>query len=761
MKSKVNENNIRIKNKESNNNLRRNLSRENSIFETTYEKVLSIINKVKDFIKNTSKTSQKLIDDLEWVIKVIANKSLYSYEVNKANINKKNADYNKFINFVTKYNEEILEMNKKHILVSSLLNIGKKGEILMKPSLCLKKILPKELQSLDYQKEKEKKAKKRKSINLIGNIILNLYYRGLEKQKKEEEEKSKLENIDKIEKEKEEKEKEEKSKVENKEKSLIEKKIGKNEDIIDINKKMQTYIKKEIKPKTQDRQENYRYSLPFNTPQIKKLKKMNTSIVNKVPITDNEKKKTLDTRNRMKGRHNESNIYNTQKKEKFNNSQIPINTKITLTNIKRAMKNYYHAHNILIDKKSHYFDRSSGFSKNMKKNNNSQQSLKKEKNSEIKKTLNFKLDNKVANNKMEKKQEKPIQSLIDKYFNEIKGITDKDFNIFAFKKIVGYRNVLPIMGHIILKTLGLYESNIISLKRFDSFLYAVSDGYKETTLYHNSLHGADITQSLCIFFINSNAEEISEMTVLDLLGMIISALGHDLGHPGYNNGFHINARTDLALTYNDMSCLENYHTSFLFRILSKEENNIFEKLNTQNYKHIRKRMISQILATDMANHGEVVSLIRAKIKASEDEGEERFNLLSGNEKSKFDEQQILLNYLIHAADLGHNCKRFDISLEWVSLLMEEFWQQGDIEKSKGIPISFLCDREKIDVPNSQVGFLKGFVLTTFDCLAAMFPYLSYVLDNANDNVKAWQSLADQHRARGWTPKKDEKKEKKK
>jgi len=122
---------------------------------------------------------------------------------------------------------------------------------------------------------------------------------------------------------------------------------------------------------------------------------------------------------------------------------------------------------------------------------------------------------------MEKKQEKPIQSLIDKYFNEIKGITDKDFNIFAFKKIVGYRNVLPIMGHIILKTLGLYESNIISLKRLDSFLYAVSDGYKETTLYHNSLHGADITQSLCIFFINSNAEEISEMTVLDLLGMII------------------------------------------------------------------------------------------------------------------------------------------------------------------------------------------------------------------------------------------------
>ena len=48
--------------------------------------------------------------------------------------------------------------------------------------------------------------------------------------------------------------------------------------------------------------------------------------------------------------------------------------------------------------------------------------------------------------------------------------------------------------------------------------------------------------------------------------MIISAMGHDLGHPGLNNNYHINASSDLALTYNDISCLENYHCSFLFKI---------------------------------------------------------------------------------------------------------------------------------------------------------------------------------------------------
>ena len=367
---------------------------------------------------------------------------------------------------------------------------------------------------------------------------------------------------------------------------------------------------------------------------------------------------------------------------------------------------------------------------------------------------NIETNNNLENKEKDKKEERlPINSLIEKYFNDIKSIIDKDFNIFNFKKLVGYKNVLPIMCQVIMKTLGLFDSKIISIKKLDSFLYSVSDNYKETTLYHNSLHGADVTQSICLFFINSNAEEIIETTVLDLLGMIISAMGHDLGHPGYNNNYHVNAYTDLALTYNDISCLENYHTSYLFRILKKDENNILEKLNKQNFKNIRKRMISQILATDMANHSEVVSLIRAKIKASEEEGQNRFNLLSGNGKTKFDEQQMLLNYLIHAADLGHNCKKFDISLQWVKLLSEEFWLQGDTEKSKGIPVSFLCDRDKIDIPTSQVGFIRGFIITTFDCLVTMFPTLKYTMDNAKDNVKEWQKLLEKHRLRGWTPEK--------
>ena len=789
MTSKLNEKDYKNQ-KEQLNSSFEDLSDDTSIFETTYEKVLSIINKVKAFIKKTSKSPQKLIDDLEWVIKVITNKSLYSYEVKKERLSSKNLRFSEFINFVTKYNEEVLEMNKRHILVSSLFNIGKKAEILLKPSLILKKILPEELKSMNYQEEKQKNQKKRNSINLIGNIILNMYHRASEKQKKENNgtemkvndkkdnnesgEKTKEEN--KEEKKENEGKENEENKKEDKTKLTVRDKIER----IEKSERTRNYSSKNIIINITKKENRSKYKrTKTHKFSSKKIQTSDSNIGFSIDYKNNFRNKIGSTKNL------------THKKDQSNVTKLTKGNGLTLSNFKNAIVKSYFTKNILSENMSknetNYLikDLTNDFNnldiskKHLipKEDNNfkatkpiTSAKIKQMKtlyeNKDVKKKIEkIELkEKKEKNEKKEKKEELSLKNLIEKYFEEIKRITDKDFNIFDFKKKVGYKNVLPIIGNIILKTLGLYDSKIISLKKIESFLYAVGNSYKESTLYHNSLHGADVAQSLCIYFINSKAEEICETTVLDLLGMVVSALGHDLGHPGYNNNFHINSSSDLAITYNDASCLENFHTSFLFKILRRDENNILERFNTQNYKSIRKRMISQILATDMARHAEVVSLIRAKIKACEDRHQKNFTLLSGNEKIKFEEQQIFLNYMIHAADLGHNTKKFEISLQWVELLSEEFWQQGDMEKSKGIPVSFLCDRDKIDIPNSQVGFLRGFIINTFDCLAAMFPPLKYVMDNAHNNINEWKKLADQHRKRGWTPKKeltDEKKDEKK
>ena len=343
-----------------------------------------------------------------------------------------------------------------------------------------------------------------------------------------------------------------------------------------------------------------------------------------------------------------------------------------------------------------------------------------------------------------------IDHLLKIHNYDVKQITEKKFNIFELKKIVGQNNVLPLMGRIILETFGLKNDKIIKVSKLEPFLNAVSSQYLPTTLYHNNLHGADVCQSVCLYFLNSNAEKLIQTTVLDLLGIFIASLGHDLAHPGLNNNFHINAGTELAITYNDNSCLENFHCSRLFSILKKDKYNIFEILSVSDYKDIRKRMISEILATDMFYHQKIVSLAEAKIPQINND---KFEFISEDIESKKSEQQVFLDFLIHLADLGHNAKAFDVSLKWVELLSEELWLQGDKEKSLGISVSFLCDREKTEVPKGQINFIRGFIIPTFSVLVTMFPGLNYTLENSNNNIKRWQQLADEKRLRGWTPKK--------
>jgi hypothetical protein len=84
--------------------------------------------------------------------------------------------------------------------------------------------------------------------------------------------------------------------------------------------------------------------------------------------------------------------------------------------------------------------------------------------------------------------------------------------------------------------------------------------------YHNFRHAFDVTQT-CYLFLKHGILANAPLTPLDVFSMMVSALCHDLQHPGMNNTFQCNARTKLALTYNDISVLENFHASVAFQLL--------------------------------------------------------------------------------------------------------------------------------------------------------------------------------------------------
>lgn len=82
----------------------------------------------------------------------------------------------------------------------------------------------------------------------------------------------------------------------------------------------------------------------------------------------------------------------------------------------------------------------------------------------------------------------------------------------------------------------------------------------------------------------------------DGLTLLISAIGHDVGHPGVNNMFLVKLNAPLAQLYNDQSVLEAFHCAAYSQILRRHWPSAFED------KMLRKLLISSILATDMGVH---------------------------------------------------------------------------------------------------------------------------------------------------------------
>lgn len=182
--------------------------------------------------------------------------------------------------------------------------------------------------------------------------------------------------------------------------------------------------------------------------------------------------------------------------------------------------------------------------------------------------------------------------------------------------------------------------------------------------------------------------------------------------------------------------LENYHVAEAFKVLLKKECNILKNIRKEEFTLIRQRIIEAVLSTDMANHARHLSMLKNRLE-SEDikEGKNIDHLLSDNPSKNFEIQQVIINMIVHCADISNPCKPKKVYFKWIDLVFEEFFDQGDREKVVGLPVSMLCDREKIDINKSQIGFINFVVKPSFECLGNLLPEIIEYRINMNDNLK--------------------------
>ena len=207
---------------------------------------------------------------------------------------------------------------------------------------------------------------------------------------------------------------------------------------------------------------------------------------------------------------------------------------------------------------------------------------------------------------------------------------------------------------------GLFSRFSISMTTFVNFVNEIKKGYSKDSPYHSHYHAFDVMHVCYLLITKCKADEL--LDGFNILSLLVGALGHDLGHDGFNNSFHSATQSKLAIMYNDNSILENYSAAYLFRILRKENCNIFSRLNNEDMTKMRSRLIDLILDTDAKNHFMLMNRFK--------HGMEMKQLSHG----------LLSSMLLHVSDVSNPTRPGLIARRWAFSIQEEFFRQGDKEK---------------------------------------------------------------------------------
>lgn len=232
------------------------------------------------------------------------------------------------------------------------------------------------------------------------------------------------------------------------------------------------------------------------------------------------------------------------------------------------------------------------------------------------------------------------------------------------------------------------------------FLDRVEQGYKVENYYHNSLHAADVVNSV-YFLLYSGIHRGGNFLELEVFALVTAALAHDVGHPGFNNSFLVQSQDSLAKVYNDHSVLENMHSATLFSILKTKQSDITQALNPEDYLVFRKLAISLILATDLQRHFDKQAEFKAALEA-------------GPSLEDVEFRQMTLEICLKCADIGHGAKELRLHKQWSCLITKEFFRQGEMERKLGLTISPICNKELVVLSKSQIGFIEVFVKPLFE-----------------------------------------------
>jgi len=281
-----------------------------------------------------------------------------------------------------------------------------------------------------------------------------------------------------------------------------------------------------------------------------------------------------------------------------------------------------------------------------------------------------------------------------------------------------------------------------------AFLETAEAGYVKSVPYHNWFHAIDVTHGVYRLLRVCAGE--AYLNNCERYALLVSAICHDVGHPGLNNTFLIETAHEIALRYNDKSPLENMHCARLFEYVGMPKCNVFASLTKPQFQDVRKICIESILHTDNAQHFAMIKEVQMMYEVNSevlDASREFFN----EDPAEFptmeavdcfrqpESRKLLVKLVLHLADISNSMKPFRICRIWAWQVLEEFFLQGDAERRLGVPVQALNDREKVNRQFSQVGFIEFLVSPLVFAVVKVLPPTDSHAEQMIQNLKTWHT----------------------
>lgn len=302
----------------------------------------------------------------------------------------------------------------------------------------------------------------------------------------------------------------------------------------------------------------------------------------------------------------------------------------------------------------------------------------------------------------------------------------KDIHTFGFDTLfIDEPFVLQnVAGFLFKKFLVLTPSLRVDETSMANFIRLVSDHYRPNP-FHNFQHAVNVLHMTLKLL--TETRMLIKLSPVVAFACLVSALAHDVGHPGNNNAYEINTFSHHAQTYNDISVLENHHCALTSELL--QVSGLLSKFNFSELREFRKTMIACILGTDMSKHADFVAELEA---------------FDFQRTFSMDDQNFVARAMVHCADLSNQLKDFDHCYEWTKRLSQEFYEQTLKEERQGLPtLSFMKVNDNLTMSMNEIHFIHHISLPLWRSFVRKFDHLTFLLERCTESLDHWKQIETQ------------------